>query len=512
MGESGKASKGERVSRRSLVTGGAALLGLGALWRAGQWARRREAPVVVVGAGASAVAAAKALLDARVPVMMLSTGPVFPREPTDDPLIEPPGEALELPASKPFVWSRFRHVGGRTTAWGGGSLRFSAQDFVDGRELGPEHVWPVGYDELAPHYAAMERLLEVTGSAAGLVECPDGQFVRSAGTPALLQRFGEAFARAGAPITELRASRSTALGGRPFAADVFIRRALTASPLFSLRARSMALRVETDAGTNRVSGVTYLNERTGAEVTQPARAVVLAAGTLDSTRVLLASSSQRYPNGLGNASGTLGCYLMDHPMVELSLAFEQPPAELTVHPAGEGVGLVPRFNRHAFENPPGLRGGFQYVALRGEEPTLELWGLAEATPRRDNRVSLTGAKSPQGISLLRADYERPEGDQALARRMVEVALELATATLGKCRIQRVTHKLPGETIHEVGTCRMGADPRSSMLDGFCRSHEVRGLLVVDGSVFPTHPEKNPTLTLMALAHRAGARLAVDLRA
>ena len=167
-----------------------------------------------------------------------------------------------------------------------------------------------------------------------------------------------------------------------------------------------------------------------------------------------------------------------------------------------------------FRNPAGLRGGYQYVVAswpgKATAWNVRMFAFGEMLPTAENSVELTNDIAKTGARIPRITCRHGANELSLTKRMAEVGVELCRLGLGATDAHSQPASVAGDAIHEVGTCRMGRDPKTSMLDGFCRSHEVRGLVVVDGSAFVTLPEKNPTLTMRAIASRAATRLAEDL--
>ncbi len=450
---------------------------------------------------------AASLLSAGVDVVMLEAGSFLSLDPVAL-------EAFDTPEDAPFAWWRCRTVGGKLTRWGRHCLRFARSDFTAGSALSPELAWPVGYDDLAPHYERMERLLSVDGTAEGLPEVPDGHFLPRSSLPAFHRRLAPRVARAGGKLIPPRYANGEYAWG-----SELIKQRLVRDFRFSLVPHAIALNVELDPRTNRASGVTFFDALEGRERTIPASAVVVAAGAIESCVLLLGSTSRRYPDGIGNASGTLGKYVMDHVFVTTRATLPS-STRLT----GEGsphqdwgpernVALFPRRDHGPFASPAGLFGGYQFQIMTGSrtglEWTLTLMGFGEMLPSATNRVELTGRHAPNHLPIPRIECRHSDDDVRMSDRMEEVAREIAR--LGGAALREEVCSPPGSAIHQAGGCRMGMDPLTSMLDGENRSHEVRNLLVVDSSSFPTVNEKNPTLTIMALAWRASGLAAARLR-
>lgn len=289
------------------------------------------------------------------------------------------------------------------------------------------------------------------------------------------------------------------------------------------------------------SGVQYFDRYTGEERRVYGRRIILAASCIDSTRILLNSKSSAYPNGIGNSSDAIGRYLSEQ--IRFHMYGFVP--ELIGREArnDDGIGgehiYLPRFNHRDGKKRDYLRGyGMQFWGIGAQAgapfakdlpgfgrdfkqsvkkryPALvALHPYGEVLPRPDNRVSVEGTPLDRyGIPIARIEYKIGDNEHRMAREMYDTAeMILRTA---KAELLPFTYghlDVAGSAIHEHGTCRMGADPKRSALNGFCQSHDVKNLFVVDGAAFTTASEKNPTLTILALAWRASDYLAAEMKA
>jgi choline dehydrogenase-like flavoprotein len=296
-----------------------------------------------------------------------------------------------------------------------------------------------------------------------------------------------------------------------------------------------------DDDTGRAAGVKYFDRTTGDERTVRARVVVMAASTVDSTRILLNSKSSRHPNGIGNSNDVVGRYLCEQVRFHV-YAFMPELLGGPVHNddgiSGEHI-YMPRFNHRDGRKRDYLRGfGMQFWGcgagpnagfaksldgfgadfkreVRRRYPALvALHPYGEVLPRRENRITVEGTpKDRYGMPIARIEYKTGENERKMLGEMYDtVESILRQAKADPLPYQRGSTDVNGSAIHEHGTCRMGADPKRSALNGYMQMHEVRNLFVVDGSAFPTATEKNPTLTILALAWRASDYLADELRA
>jgi choline dehydrogenase-like flavoprotein len=264
--------------------------------------------------------------------------------------------------------------------------------------------------------------------------------------------------------------------------------------------------------------------------------VVLCASTLGSTRILLNSANEQWPDGLGNASGVLGRYLMDHHFQ--SGARGSLPVRKGARPerANRPNGIyIPRFRNVYDRHPDYLRGfgyqGGEYVtiyehayrqpgfgsewkeSLRGaNEASMSLGGFGETLAYEDNRVTLDPeVKDRWGIPVLKIDCTYRDNERKMNEDMAAQAAEMLEMAGCKDVTTYQNNPPPGFCIHEVGTARMGNDPKASFVNAFQQSHEIKNLFVMDGSSFVSIGCVNPTLTMMALAVRSSEYLIGEYR-
>jgi len=452
-------------------------------------------------------------------------------------------------SGKPFHWIRCRILGGRSLTWGRQSYRMGDLDLKAASHDGYGDDWPVSHTDLVPWYEKVERFVGISGQAEGLAQLPDSVFL-----PPMDMTCGERMLREqaakklGRTVTIGRVAVLTRDHNGRQACHYCgpcehgcITNSYYASPWTTLAAaqKTGRLTVRTDAvvshvvldrATGKASGVAYLDRVTRAAREVRARLVVLCASTLESTRLLLNSA----PGGLANSSGVLGHYLMDHiygggasgemPMLE-ARAWTGPPRrpngiyvprfrnvkEKTTNGFVRGYGYQggssPSFDMGA----PGFGAGFKEAVRKGHWSIgLGVWG--ECLARKENYVELDeDAVDAWGIPSLKihmswSDNERKlfdDGRQEGAA-MLEAAGAKNVRTTGN-------YSVPGFCIHEIGTARMGNDPKSSVLNGFNQAHDVKNLFVTDGAAWVSSGCQNPTLTMMAITARACAWAAEQMR-
>jgi choline dehydrogenase-like flavoprotein len=289
---------------------------------------------------------------------------------------------------------------------------------------------------------------------------------------------------------------------------------------------SLVDRIDYDAATGRATGVRIIDTKTRKRVVHTAKIIFLCAGAVNSVSVLLRSASESFPQGLGNKSGVLGRYFMDHAMAMAVMAKIPGFDDHTYFGVRPNGIIIPRFMNVFSKDPELLRGySYQGMAYRSGWPRggveagigkdfkaslrrpgdwhFLLATFAECIPRAENRITLDPAHlDPFGIQQTRIEFTYGENE----RKLLEHALTEAKAmlTLAKAEIIAATADPgPGGTaIHEMGGARMGRDPGSSVLNGFNQVHDVRNLFVTDGAAMGSSACQNPSLTYMALTARA----------
>ena len=446
---------------------------------------------------------------------------------------------------EPFQWIRMRALGGRSLSWGRQSYRHSDLDFKAASRDGYGIDWPISYQELIPYYEKVERYIGISGLAENLPQLPDSVFQPamgfSCGEKLLRERVK---AKMGRTVSVGRVAILTeALNGRAAChycgpcEQGCVTYSYYSSPFTVLKdaAATGNLTMVTDAVASHVvmkdgkaSGVAYIDRVTRQPREVRGKVVLLCASTLESTRLLLNSA----PGGLANSSGTLGRYLMDHvyhgrttgdfPELPRGQAWQGPPKRPnglyiprfrnlgnTTHTNGllRGYGyqggVWPGFHFGA----PGFGKSFKRAVRTDASWSADLHCFVECLPRRDNHVSIDpDVKDAWGIPALRISMTWGDNELGLWNDAQAQAAEMLEAAGAKNVKNSGTPSIPGSGIHEMGTARMGADPRSSVLDKWNQTHDVKNLFVTDGAAFTSVGCQNPTLTMMALTTRACERI------
>lgn len=447
------------------------------------------------------------------------------------------------PADRPFQWTRCRILGGRTLTWGRLSWRLAEYDFKPRSHDGYGVDWPISYEDVAPYYDRIEGYVGISGSREGLAQVPDGQFL-----PAMRMNCGERYFK---KTVEAKAKRPVIMGRTAIVTQQHNGRAachycgpceqgcVTHSYFSSLwttlvdaqktgnctvETGAVVSHVTTDPDTGRANGVAYIDQNTRAAREARGKLVVLCASTLESTRILLNSG-----DGFANSSGVVGRYVMDHIAGSISGDIGQTEPKHWTGSPRRPVGLyLPRmtnldrphtngvlrgygmqgghgfsYGRAAAASLPGFGQGFKQSVIDNPGHAFRITAYAECLPYYDNRVTLDPEVTDAwGIPALHIDAKWGANEMHLYKMMLDEAEELLTIAGAKHTVRQRDPRWPGGATHELGTCRMGDDPRTSALNGFCQSHDVPNLFVTDGAAFPSSACQNPTLTMMALSLRA----------
>jgi glucoside 3-dehydrogenase (cytochrome c) catalytic subunit len=558
--------------------------------------RKKVYDILVIGSGASGGWVAKEVAERGLTVLMLEAGP--PRIPTRDftehvwpyqlkfrgfgdqrwLLQNQPVQRLcyacdeyshqffvndlenpyTFPPDKPFMWIRGRQIGGKTFCWARESYRYSDNEFKAASRDGYGEDWPISYKELEPYYDRVESYIGVSGSREGLPQMPDGQFLPSmelsCGGVEAKKVIGEKFGWS--VIPDRVANLTVEHRGRPAChyCDQCQRGCYTASyfnsPSVTLpaAARTGKLTLVSDAvvshlimdRSGRAEGVHYIDRVTHEHREAHARAVVVAAGALESTRILLNSKPPSHPQGVGNSTGVLGKYLMDHFTIEGGGGYMPGLRSSKREPVGRPCGfLIPKYVNAAGQkdrNSNFLRGyrfdGDGSQELYGHAFLLPEFGnqwrervkkdipyyfaieaQGECLPTPDNFVTLDpNKKDAWGIPALHINASYGENDKAMGVAMrSHVAAILEEMKLAEMTPPKKELSIFGKNIHECGTARMGDQPEKSVVDRNCKVHDARNVFVTDGAVFVTQGCYEPTLTIMAISARAGEHIAERFR-
>jgi choline dehydrogenase-like flavoprotein len=425
----------------------------------------------------------------------------------------------------PYYWVRVRRIGGKTLVWGRASWRLSDYEFKAKDHDGFGENWPISYSDLAPYYDRCEPLFHVSGRREGLPQLPDGIFIEDKTPDSLsLTRFINAAKARGIPTTKPRRATGTLASSlNLLLPDAMATGNLTVVP------NAVVRRLTVDKNTGLVNGADYVDRHSHEEFHVSARIVVVGASCLESTRLLLNS-------GLANSSGVLGHYLFDQFYVKGTVQAIVPEARDGKGEAGlmGGSGYIPRFRNIDAKSKDFIRGysvdfgsggtpNAKYFPLYGEALQKALAShrgtgfdattMGSVLPRYENHVSIDPAvKDAWGIPALHIQARYTDNEFNMARDAANTLEELCRAAGFEVVEKHDQMVPPGESIHELGTCRMGESPKTSVLNKWNQRHDIRNLFVVDGSSFVVGGSQNPTLTILALSMRASDYMAEQMRA
>jgi choline dehydrogenase-like flavoprotein len=461
-----------------------------------------------------------------------------------------------------YAWVRARCLGGKTNLWGRLALRLSDYDLKAASRDGFGEDWPISYADIEPYYDKVDLYLGISGHKENLPYLPDSLFQRAIRLTAAEMRLRESLAGMGRVLTPYRAGVTTdglrhnkyrsrcygrgACSRRTGGCDIhaafdsptgLIYPAMETGNL-TLRPNSTVYEVTVDPGTGRASGVSFVDSETRVSYQAKARSVVLGASTLESARLMLLSKSQQHPNGIGNSSTHVGHNFCEHIMGPgvLGLVKDLVGKPRTLDDGRPGEFYIARFRnlkeRHArFIRGYGFEGGSGTTMFPGQAVStpgfgavykkrvrdeagafISVGGFGEVLARYENYVDLDpNLKDAWGIPALRFHYKFGDNEKNMAADMAESAKEMFEAA--GIEVIAVDRELQTEgwSIHEMGTARMGSDPKKSVLNQFQQSHDVPNLLVVDGSSHVSAANQNPTWTIMALCWRSCDHLADEMK-
>ncbi len=448
---------------------------------------------------------------------------------------------------KPFDWIRGYHVGGRSLMWGRQCYRWSDLDFEANAKDGHGVDWPIRYRDIDPWYSYVEKFVGISGSKEGLPQLPDGDFLPPMEMNCLEKhvagKIKDNFTDGRRMIIGRVANLTRGWNGRGpcqyrnlcdrgcpfggyFSSNSGTLPVAMATGNLTLRPHSIVMEVLYDKDKKKATGVRIIDELTMKTEEYYAKIIFLNASTIGSTYIMLNSKSDAFPNGLGNSSDQLGRNLMDHHYhVGAGASFEGFEDQYTYGRRPNGI-YIPRFRNlnAATTHKDYVRGfGYQGGASRGRSNGHEGIGVAlkesmsepgkwamwlgswgEHLPYEDNRVTLSKDKKDKwGLPLADIDCDFKENERAMRKDMKDSAAEMLDKT-GFKDIYTFddAEANPGLCIHEMGTARMGKDPKTSVLNKWNQVHDAKNVFNTDGACMTSSACQNPSVTYMALTARA----------
>jgi choline dehydrogenase-like flavoprotein len=448
---------------------------------------------------------------------------------------------------KRFDWFRGYHVGGRSLTWGRQSYRWSDFDYEGNVKEGVGVDWPIRYKDMAPWYDYVEKFAGISGSKDGLPQLPDGQFqppmdmtcVEKDVAARIKEHYKGKRAmiigrtanitapRDGRTLCQFRNKCST---GCPFGGYFSTQSSTLPAAMktgnLTVRPFSIVTRILYDKNTKKATGVEVLDAENNKTYEYKAKIVFLNASALNSTWVLMNSATDIWPEGLGSSSGELGHNLMDHHLgVGASGMIEGYEDKYYYGRRPNGI-YVPRYQNLFGDKRDYLRGfGYQGGGQRSGynrsaeeltigvdlkdalvEPgnwTMNLGGFGEILPYHENKVTLDKTKKDKwGLNVLSIDCELKDNELKMRKDMKNDAIEMLEMVGAKNVTGRDNDAFPGRGIHEMGTARMGRDPKTSVLNGNNQVWEAKNVFVTDGACMTSAACVNPSLSYMALTARA----------
>lgn len=449
-----------------------------------------------------------------------------------------------------FDWIRAYHTGGKSLLWGRQSYRWNKADFEANLKEGVGVDWPIRYEDLAPWYTYVEKFVGISGQAEGLDVLPDSHFLPAMQMTAPETHFTNAVkSKLGRPVTVGRVAHLTKPGPQHTAVGrgscQYRNKCMRGCPYggyFSSLSATLPAAARTkrlvmvhnaivsevifDDKTQKAKGVRVIDQNTMAVTEYYAKIIFLNAGAIPSASILMNSKSNRFPTGMGNESDQLGRNIMDHHLgVGASASVEGFNEDYFFGNRPNGL-YIPRFRNWGKDKRDYLRGfGYQGGASRAgwgrgvgmdgfgasfkEDLThpgswsIGFGGFGEILPNESNRFTLSDQKDKWGLPVLSFESEFGQNELKMREDMMNDAAEMLEAAGFKnisTYNSQSTHI--GLGIHEMGTARMGRDPKTSVLNKHNQVHAVKNVFVTDGAAMVSASCVNPSLTYMALTARA----------
>ncbi|MGA2601439.1 MAG: GMC family oxidoreductase [Bryobacteraceae bacterium] len=461
-----------------------------------------------------------------------------------------------------YAWVRSRAVGGKTNIWGRLALRLSDYDFKAKSRDGYGEDWPISYADIAPYYDKVDLYLGISGHKENLPYLPDSIFQRPVKLTAAELKLRASLAKSGRVLTPYRAGVTTDglkhnkyrsrcfgrgacdrhVGGCDIHAAFdsptgLIRPAMDTGNL-TLRPNSIVYEITVDKNTGKARGVKFIDAETNQTYEVLGRSVILGASTLESARLLMLSKSTQHPNGLANSSGHVGHNFCEHIMGPgiSGIVKDLVGKPRTIDDGRPGSFYLARFRNLADKQNKFIRGyGFEgssgTTMLPGSAFStlgfgtnykkavrdyagayIDMGAFGEVLARYENYVTIDPeVKDKWGIPVLQFHYNFGDNEKKMAEDMAVTAREMfEEAGIEVVKVEREI-LTEGWSIHELGTSRMGNDPKTSVVNQFQQAHDVPNLLVVDGSTHVSASCQNPTWTIMALCWRSCDRLADEMK-
>jgi len=457
------------------------------------------------------------------------------------------------PEGEPYRWVRVRSVGGKTNCWGAVAARWGPQEWKPSSYDGVGVDWPIDYDEIAPWYSQVERLIGVSGEKTGVpTGMPDGEFQPPPPLNCNLSIMRAAARKLGyTAVSEPHAIITRPLSGRPachycgrctqgcdsgskFTSTGTLLPWAQATGRMTLIQNALVREVTIDTQ-GRASGVTWIDRYTMREGGVRGRYVVLSASAIETARILLNSKSHLFPDGLANSSGQVGMHLVEDATAGVSGVLPQLEGREVVNEDGHS----PWVRIHPFINMDektrsknilrrymmrcsggfGMGGGGNGFGPALKEDARHNYGASVGVAAAGCGLEDPGnyvdidpeVKDAWGIPAVRIHLRHGKNQQEMVKDVIQRGMELIEAAGGKVTSYMTSTSIPGAQIHEQGTCRMGNDPRKFVTDRWGKTHDVPNLVLADGSLHCTSGITDPTVTILTLTMRNADHFAEEVR-
>ncbi|MDP4131350.1 MAG: GMC family oxidoreductase [Bacteroidota bacterium] len=455
---------------------------------------------------------------------------------------------------KPFDWIRGYQVGGRSLIWGRQCYRWSDLDFEANARDGHGVDWPIRYKDIERWYDYVEPFVGISGSMEGLPQLPDGKFLPpmelNCMEKEVAERIKNHYTDGRRLIIGRTANHTARVGDRGpcqfrdrcnqgcvysgyFSSNAATLPAAVKTGNLTIRPFSIVQEIIYDKDKQKATGVRVVDAETLQTHEFYSKIIFLNASTLGTAFVLLNSVSDAFPDGLGNSSGQIGHNLMDHHDGDIKGHYEGLKDRYIYGRRPTGI-IIPRFrNINEQTRRKDYVRGFQYLGGAGRdvdshidgigpefkeqltEPgdwTMRLEGYGETLPYYENKVSLNkDQKDAFGLPVLNIDCEWKENEKIMFKDMMDSAAEM----LELSGVKNIRHQdradTPGNHVHEMGTARMGRDPKTSVLNEWNQMHDVKNVFITDGACMTSSACQNPSLTYMALTARAADYAVKELK-
>jgi choline dehydrogenase-like flavoprotein len=451
--------------------------------------------------------------------------------------------------SKPFNWIRGYQVGGRSLTWGRQTYRLSDLDFGANLADGNGTDWPIRYKDIAVWYDYVEKFVGISGKAEGIPHLPDSIFLPPMEMNCIEKHFAQQVKASfnercvtngrvanlskgweGRGPCQYRnlCDRGCPFGGY-FSSNSATIPVAVATGNLTIRPHAIVYEVIYDEQRSKAIGVRVIDELTQATTDFFAQVIFLNASTIGTASILLQSVSNRFPNGLGNSSGQVGLNLMDHHsgagatgehhlFKDQYYAGRRPtgiyiPRFRNINDATKqsdfirGYGFQADGERKEWQDmmhaSSGFGAGFKEALTNPGPWTMWMGAWGECLPNPNNKVTLSSTqKDSWGLPLVDIDFSFGDNEAAMRKDAQSSAAEMLE-TAGFKQIETFDYNFTGgTTIHEMGTAKMGRDPKTSVLNAFNQMHDIKNVFITDGSCMPSGGCQNPSLTYMALTARA----------